>query len=856
MWRENGKNRGPLYFCILKMKGLGFYKKPVVSMNVRYVAFSLLLLWAFFPVFAQSPNLSVQLLTGTHIDTVLNLYLAGEGVQLSNGRFNNHQGNINSNQIGVFHRNGFTQFPFESGLVMCTGKATVAQGPNNSISAGITVTGSYVEPLLTPMVSEDLYDCASLDFDFMTNSDTFVFRYIFASEEYCEYVNSQYNDIFAFFLTGPDPVTHVNTTKNVAIIPGSVSAANPNGIPVSINNVNHGYHEDGLGPGSQPSYSQYFVHNSATNGIQFDGYTAALEAGSPVQACTNYHMKLTIGDVGDENYDSGVFLEENSFESVPDPSLSLSGFYCLHDDIVFNFTAQNVDSVHLITPSGDTLREQPFVIHDALVSDTGYYYLWSKKAVGCNGNPWVSDSVFVSVRIPCVSAICDGPKVCAGDVVSFSYSHDTIEGPWVGYVGTSQFTLNPPATLPHDTVISYRFNMYDDYGCHFDTTVNVQYMALKHSFVDTSACENFLWGDTLCQTTGTYNRTFTSVGGCDSLVTLYLAIHHHEAVADTLVLVENQLPYYFASADVTVSSDAPAFQQFVYTLPTQYQCDSVITQTVLVYYNVEQTFDTAVCESDLPLEWRGHLYAEEGTFTDTLLTVWGSDSVNVYQLFVNRKFDIVLNDVICEGDGYTAQGFVIPEVETVGVDSLERTLFLQSADGCDSVVQLHLDVMDTALSIVSFTEDFCENMSAELMVVTGFEDYVWNTGEHSPNITVTVSGVYSVTASGNSCRATAHILVEGCDLQLVLPNAITPSKGDGLNDGFGIPEILQPFLYDFEIRIFNRWGEQVFHSTDKSFRWNGEVKGKLFVGTTYNYIIRYKNFSGKPYVLKGGVTVL
>ena len=183
-------------------------------MNVRYVAFSLLLLWAFFPVFAQSPNLSVQLLTGTHIDTVLNLYLAGEGVQLSNGRFNNHQGNINSNQIGVFHRNGFTQFPFESGLVMCTGKATVAQGPNNSISAGITVTGSYVEPLLTPMVSEDLYDCASLDFDFMTNSDTFVFRYIFASEEYCEYVNSQYNDIFAFFLTVPDPDTYVNIPNN------------------------------------------------------------------------------------------------------------------------------------------------------------------------------------------------------------------------------------------------------------------------------------------------------------------------------------------------------------------------------------------------------------------------------------------------------------------------------------------------------------------------------------------------------------------------------------------------------------------------------------------------------------------
>ena len=217
--------------------------------KLRIVLFWLVLLLCLPAAFPQGQNLTVQLLQGTHIDTVLNHYLAGEGVQLSNGKFNNHQGNINSNQIGVFHRNGFTQFPFASGLVMCTGGATVAQGPNNSSSGKVDVTSSYNESALLSL-SSDLYNCAALDFDFMTNSDTFVFRYIFASEEYCEYVNSDYNDVFAFFLTGPDPVTHVQTTKNVAIIPGSVSAAHPNGIPVAINNVNHGYHSGGDGPGT------------------------------------------------------------------------------------------------------------------------------------------------------------------------------------------------------------------------------------------------------------------------------------------------------------------------------------------------------------------------------------------------------------------------------------------------------------------------------------------------------------------------------------------------------------------------------------------------------------------------------
>ena len=154
----------------------------------------ILLFWFAFllslpAAFPQGQNLTVQLLQGTHIDTVLNHYLAGEGVQLSNGKFNNHQGNINSNQIGVFQRNGFTQFPFVSGLVMCTGGATVAQGPNNSTSKTVDVSSSYTESALSSL-SSDLHDCASLDFDFLTNSDTFVFRYIFASEEYCEYVNS------------------------------------------------------------------------------------------------------------------------------------------------------------------------------------------------------------------------------------------------------------------------------------------------------------------------------------------------------------------------------------------------------------------------------------------------------------------------------------------------------------------------------------------------------------------------------------------------------------------------------------------------------------------------------------------
>ena len=63
-------------------------------------------------------------------------------------------------------------------------------------------------------------------------------------------------------------------------------------------------------------------------------------------------------------------------------------------------------------------------------------------------------------------------------------------------------------------------------------------------------------------------------------------------------------------------------------------------------------------------------------------------------------------------------------------------------------------------------------------------------------------------------------------------------------------------LNDFEISIFSRWGEQVFYSTDKAFRWNGEIKGKIAVGAVFNYIIRCTDSNGKPHVFTGTLTIL
>lgn len=241
---------------------------------------------------------------------------------------------------------------------------------------------------------------------------------------------------------------------------------------------------------------------------------------------------------------------------------------------------------------------------------------------------------------------------------------------------------------------------------------------------------------------------------------------------------------------------------------------------------------------------------------ERIQTTGPCDTFFVLLLTVRPTYSTDINAEICEGAGYYGHGFNIPSQATVDVETLSQTLTLQSVYGCDSTVNLELTVTDTALRIIPLTGDFCETMSAELMVETAMAYYVWSTGEQAPTITVTQPGIYSVTASQGGCEATAHIKVENCQYELYLPNAITPSKGDGLNDYFSIPEYNQLGMVQFEISIFNRWGEQVFYSTDKNFKWNGEYRGQVHQETIYNYIINYTDQIGKPHKVTGRITVL
>lgn len=450
-------------------------------MSLARKIFVVLVLWFAFAwsASAQNQNLTVTSLVGTHIDTILKYHLMGEGVEISYGRFNNQQGVVQSNQIGTFQRNGFTSFPFETGLVMTTGTVTLAAGPNDQTGASSS-TGviSYTDQQLATsgLPTSSLNNCAALDFNFLAYADTFCFNYVFGSEEYPSWVCSSFNDIFAFFLTGPDPVTGLVTTKNVAIIPGSVTAANPNGIPVTINSVNAGAGSNGSASTAgcyNGTYSMFYINNPSTPGVQYNGYTTQLAAEGRISACENYSMHLAVCNSGDNSYDSGVFLEEQSFHTTVETKLLMRDVYCLGEDINFTFTVDTVDSVYILTPHGDTLWS-PYILPTAAVADSGWYVLNAHSALPCI-DFWAKDSIYIQVLNLFKPDLGVDRYLCTGEIINLNANYSSSED--VNYIwstGDTTESIMIVASGDYDLIVEV-YNPATGTYCRSSDTVSVIY---------------------------------------------------------------------------------------------------------------------------------------------------------------------------------------------------------------------------------------------------------------------------------------------------------------------------------------------------------------------------------------------
>ncbi|MCC6691742.1 MAG: choice-of-anchor L domain-containing protein, partial [Bacteroidia bacterium] len=241
-----------------------------------------------FSVILPSQTIFAQLtLTPSNNAQQLIQNIVGNGYSVLNAKLNCPNGAIGT-FVNVSSNIGITD-----GIILTSGSINIANGPNNNVSAGVN-NGTSGDFDLDKLSGATTYDGCALEFDLIPACDTLKINYVFGSEEYPEYVNKQFNDVFAFFISGPG----ITGTQNIALVPNTT-------LPVSINNVNAGMN------------SSYFINNAGGATIQYDGFTKPMTAKAVVQPCETYHLKIVIADVLDGIFDSGVFIKANTIECAP-----------------------------------------------------------------------------------------------------------------------------------------------------------------------------------------------------------------------------------------------------------------------------------------------------------------------------------------------------------------------------------------------------------------------------------------------------------------------------------------------------------------------------------------------------------
>lgn len=263
----------------------------LVNMNKSIKLTASLLVAAILPSTAHAINVT----TSTDANTLANNIL-GSGISISNVSL------IGANtQQGTFTGGLADGIGIDAGIILTSGNANSADtgGAGNITDNTTSFTGTGSNTALTNLSGFSTNDQNVLKFDFTSNGGDVFFNYVFASEEYNEFVGSQFNDVFAFFLDG----------VNIALIPGTSTA-------VTINNVNNS------------SNSTFYNDNDPSNGIptpysiEYDGFTDVFTAQFLGLSAGTHTIELAIADAGDSSLDSAVFIQAGSFSDtkIPEPS--------------------------------------------------------------------------------------------------------------------------------------------------------------------------------------------------------------------------------------------------------------------------------------------------------------------------------------------------------------------------------------------------------------------------------------------------------------------------------------------------------------------------------------------------------
>ncbi len=291
----------------------------------RFISVVAVLLISAFPI--QSIAQIEVFDSPVDIDDMVQAYLIGQGVLPSNEVYYGEP-----EQLGVFEE-PTDYIGIAGGIVLSTGNKMnldmtetypdLSFGTNTPDSNLLAVANLVPDLIGQNFTVSSVNDLAFLEFDFVALGDSLAFKYLFVSDEYLTFVNTSYNDVFAFFLSGPGingeygaPAAFPNGSINIATVPDSDPP-----LPITVSSVNDMLNSD------------YYVDPFDNDIIDINGFTTVFTAfQTGLVYGETYHIKIAIADGSDIVLDSAVLLESGSFmcfvtdipDGVADESVDLT----------------------------------------------------------------------------------------------------------------------------------------------------------------------------------------------------------------------------------------------------------------------------------------------------------------------------------------------------------------------------------------------------------------------------------------------------------------------------------------------------------------------------------------------------
>ena len=247
-------------------------------------------------LFAQSVSVNDS---NYSANALVNLLVSNNCVTTSNY-------NLSSQQSVAYFNNNNSNFPLQEGIIIRNGIAKNSEGKflDNKLSSQLN---SDIDQDLNDISNNsgqnsNVTDIAFLSFDFISQSSEFDFNFIFTSNEYGEWQCGA-NDVFGFILTD----LSTGEKKNLAVLPNSNDIISVK----SIRDTKYNTSCNSVNPALFSTFNTIAKSNESS--VNMRGYTKILNASSTIEANKKYNLKLVIGDSGDSNFDSAVFIAPGIF---------------------------------------------------------------------------------------------------------------------------------------------------------------------------------------------------------------------------------------------------------------------------------------------------------------------------------------------------------------------------------------------------------------------------------------------------------------------------------------------------------------------------------------------------------------